>query len=297
MEALIFNIQKFSLNDGPGIRTVVFLKGCSLRCAWCSNPESQSCGKQILWDSSKCARCGTCVRTCPNQAISFADRGVRFDRLKCTGCETCVSACPTGALEPDSRVMTVSEVLEICRQDTPFYEESGGGITLSGGEALCQPGFSALLLSAAKKENIGTAIETSCYAPYETFDKVTKYADYLLADMKHWSSGRHKEKTGVSNEIILSNIGRAVKNGKNVLLRIPVIPGFNDSLSDAEGFCSVIKELGLVRAQLLPFHQFGEKKYSMLGLAYDYEKACALHETDLSTFQRRFFENGVEAFF
>ena len=124
MEALIFNIQKFSLNDGPGIRTVVFLKGCPLRCAWCSNPESQSCGKQILWDFSKCARCGSCVRMCSNQAISFADQSLRFDRLKCTGCETCVSACPTGALESDSRLMTVQEVLEICRQDTPFYAVS-----------------------------------------------------------------------------------------------------------------------------------------------------------------------------
>lgn len=193
--------------------------------------------------------------------------------------------------------MTVSEILEVCRQDIPFYVESGGGITLSGGEVLCQPDFAALLLQEARRENIGTAIETSSYAPAEIFDKVIENTDYLLADIKHWDSARHKEKTGVGNELILSNIKRAVKNGKCVLPRIPVIPDFNDSLSDADGFCRVIKDLGLARVQLLPFHQFGEKKYSMLGLTYAYGEADALHESDLSSFQQYFSKHGVEAFF
>lgn len=297
MKALIFNIQKFSLNDGPGIRTVVFLKGCPLRCAWCSNPESQSFRKQILWDPLKCAGCGTCVSVCPHEAVSFSGREIRFDRAKCRGCEACAAACPANALEADSRFMTVSEILEVCRQDIPFYEESGGGITLSGGEALRQPDFSARLLEEAKKENIGTAIETSAYAPAETFDRVINCADYLLADIKHWDSARHEEKTGVPNALILANIGRAVKNGKNVLPRIPVIPGFNDSPGDADEFCRVIKGLGLARAQLLPFHQFGEKKYAMLGWKYAYEKADSLHEADLSAFRERFCTQGVEAFF
>ncbi len=297
MRALIFNIQKFSLNDGPGIRTVVFFKGCPLRCAWCSNPESQACRKQILWDSSKCIGCGTCVSECPDKAISFLDQQIQFDRLKCTGCEICVSACSADSLNADSRFMTISEVLEVCRQDIPFYEESGGGITLSGGETLQQPDFSSRLLQEAKQEKISTAIETSAYASAETFDRVTKYADYLLADIKHWNSKRHKEKTGVSNTLILSNIERAVKNEKYVLPRIPIIPGFNDSLNDADQFCCIIKKLGLKRTQLLPFHQYGEKKYSMLGLTYAYENADALHEADLSAFQRRFSENDIEAFF
>ena len=297
MEGLVFNIQKFSLNDGPGIRTVVFLKGCPLRCAWCSNPESQFRTKQILWDPSLCVRCKTCVNTCPKEAIILTEKGIRIKRRKCTGCEACISACPREALKPDSHIMTVSQVLKKCKQDMPFYEESGGGVTLSGGEALCQSDFSALFLNEAKKENISTALESSCYAPYEIFDKVIENVDYLLADMKHWCNSRHKEKTGVSNDIILSNIRRAVKKGKNVLLRIPVIPGFNDSPEDADGFADVIKGLGLSRAQLLPFHQFGEKKYTMLGMKYEYANADALHEEDLIAFRQRFMENGVKAFF
>lgn len=297
MKALIFNIQKFSLNDGPGIRTVVFFKGCPLRCAWCSNPESQSFKKQILWDDAKCVRCGACVSACPEGAISLADANIRIDGARCTGCETCVSACPSAALEADSRFMSVAEIMDVCRQDADFYAESGGGITLSGGEVLSQPDFSAQLLCAAKQEGIGTAIETSSFAPAALFDKVTEHADHILADLKHWDSARHQERTGVPNELILSNIARAVQNGKNVLPRIPVIPGYNDSLADADGFCDMIKRLGLSRAQLLPFHQYGEKKYSMLGMEYEYNDANALHESDLAAYRARFESNGVEAFF
>lgn len=295
--SILFNIQKFSLHDGPGIRTVVFFKGCPLRCRWCANPESQSPRVQILWNRQQCLSCGTCTRLCPSGAVAQTAHGIRIDSSLCTGCGTCVSVCPGHALKAEGQPKTVQEVLDVCLQDRDFYEESGGGVTLSGGEALMHPGFAVSLLDALKDHGIHTAIETTGYAVPEVFDRVADHLDLLLFDIKHWDEEKHREGTGLSNRLILDNMRRAIQSGKKVLPRLPVIPGFNDSLEDAEGFVQVLKAVGAGEVQLLPFHQFGEKKYEELGQDYAYADISALHEEDLTDFRQVFLDHDIRAFF
>jgi pyruvate formate lyase activating enzyme len=294
---IIFNIQKFSLHDGPGIRTVVFFKGCPLKCKWCANPESQSAKIQFLWDKDKCISCETCVNSCPENAISNKNGSIFIDHTLCTGCLTCVTKCPEDALKVEGEYKTVTEILDICLQDRDFYEESGGGVTLSGGEALMHPDFALALLKVLKEHHIHTALETTGFASPEVFDKVSAYADFLLFDIKHWSEGKHIEGTGVSNKLIFDNLKRAIHSEKNVLPRLPVIPGYNNSLEDAKGFACVLNDVNAKKVQLLPFHQFGEKKYSMIGKEYAYADVPALYEEDLKEFQQVFINHGIHAFF
>ncbi|PJI08158.1 MULTISPECIES: glycyl-radical enzyme activating protein [Clostridium] len=294
---IIFNIQKFSLNDGPGIRTVIFFKGCPLKCKWCANPESQSSKIQILYDKEKCLGCKKCISICPSNAIFNKNDEIFIHDNLCSGCQKCVLNCPGHALKSEGESKTITEILDICLQDKVFYEESGGGITLSGGEALMQPDFSIAILKALKSFNIHTAIETTGFASPEIFDKVTEYIDLLLFDMKHWNEKKHIEGTQVSNKLILENMKRAIASGKKVLPRLPVIPGFNNTLEDAMGFAERLHEVGSNKIQLLPFHQFGEKKYDMLGKGYSFSNIPALHEEDLTKFRQVFIDNGIDAFF
>ena len=328
---LVFNIQKFSVHDGPGIRTAVFIKGCPLRCKWCANPESQSRRIQIMWDGRKCIRCGRCVMSCPEEAVipvgnTFhtaddwsgpASPGVTFPKEAmsmrqsdatspghihirhsgCSGCGICVRNCPAHALTAEGEWKTAQEVLDVCLQDVDFYEESGGGVTLSGGEVLSSPDFAIALASLLHENGIHVAFETTGFAAPEIFDRVTPHADLLLFDMKHWNEAKHIEGTGVSNLPILANMKRAVAAGREVLPRIPVIPGFNDALEDAKGMSSRLHEVGIGRAQLLPFHQFGENKYASLDTPYAYAGVASLHPEDLEDYRNVFVENGIEAFF
>jgi len=293
----VFNIQKFSVNDGPGIRTVVFLKGCPLRCLWCSNPESQLPKVQVLWDSGKCIDCGHCADICPVNAVTRQDTQVRIDHAKCVACGACIRECPAHALKAEGEKKSVQQVLDVVLQDLPFYEESGGGLTLSGGEFLMQPKFSNNLLMAAKEEGLHTCCETTGYAKPEVFSEIAEHLDCLLFDMKHWDAQRHLQATGVTNELPLLNMKHAISAGKDVLPRIPVIPGFNDSLTDAEGLSGRLHEVGADRCQLLPFHQFGENKYTLLGADYSYRDKPALHKEDLESYRRVFLDHGIRAFF
>lgn len=300
---MIFNIQKFSINDGPGIRTVVFFKGCPLKCTWCANPESQEPRLQILWDAKKCLHCETCVRSCPTQAVRAVDGKIFVDHKKCSGAGVCseggicIEKCPAHALKPEGQRKTVAQIVEVVMQDLPFYEESGGGVTLSGGEATMQPEFAIELLRALKSKNIHTAIETTGFASPAIFRRIIEYVDLLLFDIKHWDENRHREKTGVSNATILQNMKFAIDAGKDVLPRLPVIPNYNDSTDDAEGFVRRLREVGATKVQLLPFHQFGESKYSMLGRDYEFSHVKGLHPEDLRDFQKVFVDAGIDAFF
>lgn len=294
---VIFNIQKFSINDGPGIRTVVFFKGCPLHCKWCANPESQLAKIQILWDKKKCLHCHHCLEICPSKAISLKDDNIFIDTNKCTLCKQCINTCPQKALTSEGEIKTVQQVLDIVLQDEVFYEESDGGITLSGGEFLMQTQFAEELLIAAKEKNLHTCCETTGFCTPEKFQHIIQYIDYILFDLKHWDSQKHLEGTGVDNKLILTNMKYAISTGKKVLLRIPVIPEFNDSLEDAKKFCEVLHDVGSNQCQLLPFHQFGENKYHLLNKQYAYENQPALHHEDLQDYLQIFLDNDIHAFF
>ena len=293
---IIFNIQKFSVHDGPGIRTVVFFKGCPLHCLWCSNPESQLPQTQIIWNPLTCGHCNHCITHCPQNAITLHHDRIHIDMQTCTGCQACVSQCPKKALEVEGEVKNVQEILDVVMQDLVFYEE-GGGITLSGGEFLSQPDFALELLLGAKEEGLHTCCETTGFAAPDVFERVLPYIDELLFDVKHWDKERHQMGTGVTNERSLANLKRAVELNKNVLPRIPVIPNFNDSLQDAIQFASLLHALCIQRCQLLCFHQFGENKYSRLQLPYAYEGIASLHQEDLKEYLTIFHKQGIDAFF
>lgn len=294
MTANIFNIQKFSIHDGPGIRTVVFFKGCPLRCRWCSNPESHITHTQILWDAEKCSHCGLCERSCPSDSIAFENDRFTFNHKTCTATQHCVNRCPNGALEYTGNMMTIGEVLTEVRKDRDFYEESDGGVTLSGGEVLVWHDFARELLIRLHEEQIHTALETTGYAAEDTFREVVSHAGLLLFDMKHHDSARHMEVTGVSNELILENMIWAIRQGIPVIARIPVIPGVNNSLNDAKAFCKLLHHIGISQVNLLPFHQFGQKKYEMLQLDYAMKETKALHPEDLMEYKEIFVSAGFE---
>ena len=296
-KGLIFNIQKFSIHDGPGIRTTIFLKGCPLRCKWCANPESQSANVQILWDQKKCAHCLQCVKSCMHQAISCKEGEIHIDEELCQGCLNCVSTCLQSALSNEGETKEIEEIVRIALQDKDFYEESGGGITISGGEGMSQPDFLKELVKELKKHNLHLAIETTGYIPKETFHELAPLFDLLLFDVKHYDTNRHFEGTGVHNEQIINNLKWAFHQGLEILPRIPVIPSFNDSIQDAAGFASLLTEIGLKKVQLLPFHQFGERKYEMMHKEYAYKNVKALQKEDLIEYQNEFIKKGLDCFF
>ena len=309
-KGIIFNIQKFSIHDGPGIRTTVFLKGCPLRCKWCSNPESQLSKVQIMYREENCMHCRKCVQICPEHAIHAAGDGrIHIDFQSCTGCLACVQNCPGRALSNEGEWKTVDEVLGICLQDMDFYEESGGGVTISGGEGMIQPDFTEALVLSLKENSIHTAIETTgCVRP-EVFRRLAPLFDLLLFDVKHFLSEEHRKGTGAGNEMILENLRWAYNSGLPVLVRIPVIPGFNASLSDAEGIADLLSRImtrqetasgqssSALRVQLLPFHQMGERKYEFLNREYAQTGVKALQREDLTEYQKVFLDHGIDCFF
>lgn len=274
-EGVIFNIQPFSVHDGPGIRTTVFLKGCPLRCFWCCNPESQHPEPEIFRKAAKCLgvdNCGICLKVCPNGA--FTTDGIRLllDRQKCLRCRACAEACPSNAIAVLGKRMTVKEVLEEVNKDAVFYAHSGGGISLSGGEALFQPVFAESLCKYAQKLGLETALETCAYAPYTCLSKVARFLDCLLVDLKIMDSKAHQRATGVPNTVILRNIQdiRREFPSLSMTVRMPVIPSFNDTCDAVRAVACFVKELKGAALELLPYHPLGEGKYENLGLPYTF---------------------------
>ncbi|MDD5127197.1 MAG: glycyl-radical enzyme activating protein [Dehalococcoidales bacterium] len=269
---LIFAIQRFSIQDGPGIRTTVFLKGCPLRCKWCSNPESQEAGIELMVDAGKCTKCGRCLEVCPAGAIVLEPQ-LAVDSPRCHLALKCTEACLYGALEPAGKNVTVREVMKEVMRDTAYYRNSGGGITLSGGEPLYQPRFTHALLMAARKAGLHTAIDTSGFAPWHVFKQVLPYTDLLLYDVKHMDSQIHKEATGVDNLLILENLRKLSKKKVKIWLRIPLIPGFNDSEDNLRKTGDLAKEIVAEKVTILPYHEWGRTKYEKLGRSYKWVQA------------------------
>ena len=276
LTAPVFNVQTYSIHDGPGIRVTVFVKGCPLRCRWCANPESNLARPQLMTYAAKCTACGRCVAACPQKAVSIGtlhDKPCAItDRELCVECGVCVDVCPCEAREIVGREKTVREVLEQVLKDKLFIDASGGGMTVSGGEYLAHPDFTEALLYAAKEQGLHTAIESSSFASEAVFDQVLRYVDLALLDIKHMDSDIHRELTGVPNEQILSNIRHAVHDlKKNVTVRVPTIPGYNDSEENIRATARFVKEeLGPdVGIHLLPYHRLGESKNESLGKVMD----------------------------
>ncbi len=292
--AIVFNIQKFSIHDGPGIRSTVFFKGCPLKCFWCSNPESIRSAVQVFWNKDKCVRCLNCIGTCPEQAIKAFSGGIRIDHSRCTGCGLCVPACAVKALTLSGREYTTEEIVKACLTDKDFYAESGGGVTLSGGEVLMQGDFAAGLIDSLHGHGIHVALETNGFAGRDVFDKVAAKADLLLLDIKHHDEKKHLAGTGVSNKPVIANIRSALAVGKAMLNRIPVIPGYNDGLDDAKGFARLMTGLGVNTIELLPFHQMGQNKYDMLGLDYCLGGIGQIHKEDLEDYKNTLLAEGMK---
>lgn len=273
-QAYVFNIQHYSLHDGPGIRTNVFLKGCPLRCKWCSNPESQKPEAEIFYNNNKCIgskECSGCISSCINNAISFdSDNKAVINRDKCTNCLRCSSDCPTGAITTQGTLKTIKEILDIVEKDSVFYTHCEGGVTISGGEPLMQGEFTFNLLKQAKKRRINTAIETCGYADYEILKECAESLDTILFDIKSLNDEKHKKFTGVSNKLILENFNKLCIDFPNIkkIVRTPVIPTFNDNEEDIKEIVAFLKNKPNVNYELLPYHKFGEGKYKSLGREY-----------------------------
>jgi pyruvate formate lyase activating enzyme len=261
----IFDIQKYAIHDGPGIRTTVFFKGCPLQCKWCHNPESWRPLPELGFRKSRCIRCGQCVTVCPNQAITFTENGPITDAGKCRLCGECVSACVTGAREIIGWHVTVSEVIRELEKDIVFYDESAGGVTFSGGEPLMQADFLLALLEECRNREIHTAVDTTCYAEPALIEKVAEKADLFLCDLKHMDKDAHKRLTGVDNSLILRNIEWLSNAGKEIIIRIPIIPRFNDDRRNIKMTGEFVASLrGVRRVDILPFNRGGKEKSARL---------------------------------
>jgi pyruvate formate lyase activating enzyme len=266
---IVFDIRRYTLHDGPGIRTTVFLKGCALSCLWCHNPESQSSGPELILRESRCIRCGACVEACERGAITWTESGPSTDRSKCRACGTCATVCFAEARELAGRTMTVEQVMAEVERDVPFYEESSGGLTLSGGEPLLQPYFTAALLRAAKERGLHTALDTCGHASWKSLERLRHHVDLFLYDLKLMDDMRHQLFTGVSNRRILANLRALVERGHRVVLRVPVIPGINDDDENLRAVGVFAASLpGLAGVDLLPYHRTGVDKYARLDRKY-----------------------------
>ena len=265
----IFDIKRFSIHDGPGIRTTVFLKGCPLRCKWCHNPESHRREAQVMLRPSRCILCGACVDACPEGAVRWNGTGVLTDRELCVACGTCMETCAGEARELIGREMAVSEVLAEITRDLPFFDESGGGVTFSGGEPLWQPDFLRELLRGCKEIELHTAVDTSGAVSWTALDSVRPFVDLFLYDLKLYDSARHREATGAGNKVILDNLRRLSQTGQAVELRLVIIPGINDDESNLRKTAEFAASLPyLSGVTLLPFHNTAQEKYANLGLPY-----------------------------
>jgi len=263
----IFDVKKFSIHDGPGIRTTIFFKGCPLACLWCHNPESQSREPELIFWESRCIKCGACREACGPGAIA-ADLTVNAE--KCTLCGDCVAACYAEAREMVGQKMTAAQVMAEIERDVPFYDESEGGVTFSGGEPLAQPDFLLSLLQACQERDIHTAVDTCGFAPWPVLDTIRKYVDLFLYDLKLMDEAQHRRFTGASNELIFSNLRALSERGHNIFLRVPIVPGVNDSDEHVRrmgAFAAALPHLKQV--DVLPYHHIAAEKYQRLGKPYE----------------------------
>jgi pyruvate formate lyase activating enzyme len=304
---VVFNIQRFSLHDGPGIRTTVFLKGCSMRCYWCHNPEGQHPEPELRYYPERCIACGQCVISCPNQAHEMHDGSHVFLRDMCELSGKCVETCYPRALQMEGRVMTVGQVMDEVLLDRPFYESSGGGVTLSGGEPALTEDFAREILRRCKDNRLHTAIETCGEVPWTSLETLLPFTDMIMADIKHLDSIVHQRATGQPNDRILSNARRLAISGKAIIFRTPVVPSVNDTEEEITRIATFVRELielsrsagangsGEIRYELLTFHKLAAGKYQSLGLDYKARDAEPLTKARMTALLDAARRSGVNA--
>lgn len=258
MTGLVFNIMKYSISDGPGIRTTIFLKGCPLACTWCHNPESQSFAQELILRPERCIGCGACLACCPGAGVIS----------ECTLCGKCVECCTTGSRELAGREMTVPQVMAEVLKDQIFYDESGGGVTISGGEPLAQASFLMTLLGACKEQEIQTAVDTTGFAPGPVLREAAGLTDLFLYDLKLMDEGEHRKFTGVPNQVILKNLRELARIQAKVIIRVPIIPGITDTESNLGLMAGFLRDIPVLHVEILPYHSTARGKYQRLGKEY-----------------------------
>lgn len=290
----VINIQKYSIHDGDGIRTTVFFKGCGLSCQWCHNPESQCYSREMMYSKEKCTFCRTCSEICPNNAIDFSSGVPVTDKGKCTLCGKCTDYCLSNAREIVGKQYTVDELMKEIEKDRTFYEQSHGGVTLSGGEIMTQNmDYIEQLLKKLKKSGINIAIDTCGFAPLENYKRILPYADVFLYDIKLMDSQRHKQFMGQGNELILSNLKAISDMGANINIRLPTIEGVNADDKSMMDIINFLREnIRVSKVNLLPYHNTGSHKYEKLGRIYEGELLSVPSDERMEHLKNMFYENG-----
>lgn len=297
--ARIFNIQKYNIHDGPGIRTLIFFKGCPLRCKWCSNPESLKYDYQVMMKYQNCINCGACTKVCPMKIHVMVDGEHRVRRdIKCIGCKACEKACLSKAIRIAGEEWKISDLLQVIKEDMDFYRMSGeGGVTLGGGEVTAQAEAATSLLMACKREGINTAIETSGHANSEKLKKLSEFVDLFLFDIKHMDPVRHKELTGVNNELILSNLKMLLELGRNVRVRMPMLENINDSKEEIKAVVKFLEPYKHYKnfkgIDVLPYHKMGVGKYRQLDMEYPIENDPSVKSETLDAIENWIKEEGI----
>lgn len=289
----IFNIQRFSLHDGPGIRSTVFMKGCPLRCKWCSNPESINPDFEIMTYDMRCIGCGRCIEVCPKNAIDLDGGLRRINRSKCNLCMECVKECPSGAIEQAGWPISVEELVHEIAQDIQFYLDSGGGVTLSGGEPLLQREFTMEVLRHYKQRGIDTALDTSGAVRWDLMERVLEYTDLVLFDIKHMDPAYHKKGTGMDNTLILDNVEKTARKVRT-WIRVPVIPDYNDSEANTRKLAEFCTKLTVEKVSLLPYHHWGEQKYQRMGKEYSFKNVPKVKDEKIRALQKIIESYGLE---
>ncbi|MGI6217664.1 MAG: glycyl-radical enzyme activating protein [Coriobacteriales bacterium] len=292
-QVLVNDVQGYSIHDGPGIRTTAFLKGCNLRCRWCQNPEGISPVKQVGFIANLCQGCGRCAKACTNSAIVTEPGKHRIDYSKCIACGKCVDDCYYGALVMYGKPMSSEQLVNALRKDEIFYDASGGGITISGGEPLTHPKFVAEVLQGVKKAGISTAIETAGCVSWNAFEEVKDFTDLFLFDIKILDSKLHEEYIGQPNTKILNNAARLVEEGANVLFRMPLVKGINDNHENIASTAEFLKRINNPRLQLMPYHRLGQSKYQALDMDYPCEEVEVMSGDEVEAVRAEFESLGI----